>query len=443
MALGAMAVMAGASLLGGLAQYHSAEKARKASSARLKQIEEMFNKIKPPDYDLEITDPPALHMEELSLPEFSDPMAAPKFDLSKLEPEELKVIGKFNPELPALVLEAEPQLIQKTKDMKMGRQAQLKALQRLQRIGEGEFDPEYQQQVQEAARSAQGEAQSRQASIMQDFARRGVTGAGMNLAAQLGSSASAMDRAAMANQQAATQAYKNRLNALMSGAQLGSQIRGEDVDLQARNTAAINAFNTRVSRQRQAYEDQKAQAMNQAQMYNLGVGQSVEQQNVGARNRAAEADRARLDALAKYGAGFAQSEKQRADRNAQQAFQNELAQQQYQNQLIAGQAAWTAGEREKQNQLKRQMYQDQLSKTQGAAGISGQQSAADISAAKDRGALIQGLTNVAMTGALASQQQAQQDKQAFNQANTAYMAQTGQFMDPEQKMAWQKSYEEY
>lgn len=443
MALGAMAVMAGASLLGGLAQYYSAEKARKASQARLNKIEEMFNKIKPPDYDLSITDPPELHQQQLALPQFSDPMQAPKFDLSKLEPEDLKVIGKFNPELPALVMEAEPELIEKTKGMQIGREAQLKALKRLQQVGEGEFDPEYQQQVQEAARAAQGEAQSRQASIMQDFARRGIAGSGMNLAAQMGATASSMDRAAQANQAAAAQAYRNRLNALMSGAQLGSQIRGEDIDLQARNTAAINAFNQRVSRQRQAYEDQRAQAMNQAQMYNLGVGQSVEQQNVAARNQAAMADRARLDALAKYGAGFAQQEAARADRNVQQQYANQVAQQQYANQMAAGQAAWKAGELEKQNKLKQQMYQDQMARTQGAAGIAGQQSAADISAAKDRGALIQGLTNVAMTGALAANQRQQADKQAFNQANTAFMTQTGQFMDPEQKEAWQKSYEDY
>lgn len=439
----ALAVMAGASLLGGLAQYYSAEKARKASQARLNKIEEMFNKIKPPDYDLSITDPPALHQEKLALPQFSDPLQAPKFDLSKLDPEDLKVVGKFNPELPALVMEAEPELIKKTEGMKLGREAQLKALKRLQGIGEGEFDPEYQQQVQEAARAAQGEAQSRQASIMQDFARRGIAGSGMNLAAQIGASASSMDRAAQANQAAAAQAYRNRLNALMSGAQLGSQIRGEDIDLQARNTAAINAFNQRVSRQRQAYEDQRAQAMNQAQMYNLGVGQSVEQQNVAARNQAAMADRARLDALAKYGAGFAQQEAARADRNVQQQYANQVAQQQYANQMAAGQAAWKAGELEKQNKLKQQMYQDQMGRTQGAAGIAGQQSAADISAAKDRGALIQGLTNVAMTGALAANQQQQQDRQAFNQANTAFMTQTGQFMDPAQKEAWQKSYEDY
>lgn len=422
-------LMAGTSLLGGLAQNYNAQKARGVSASQLDRIEEIFNRIKPPEYDLSITDPPELHAQMLATPKFSDPIQAPKFDLSKLEPEDLQVVGKMNPELPALIMEAEPRLIKKTEGMKRGREAQLKALQRLQRIGEGEFDPEYQEMVQQAARSAQGEAQSRQASIMQDFARRGIGGAGLNLAAQLGGAASAMDRTAQANQAAATQAYKNRLNALMSGAQLGSQIGQEDVGLQARNAAIINDFNQRVSRNRQAYESARAATLNTAQQYNLGVGQSVAERNVAARNQAAMADRARMDALAQYGAGFQQSEAQRQDRNLQQAYQNEQAQRQYLNTLAAGQSAWKAGEKEKQNQLLRQGFQDQMSVAQGKTGIAGQQAASAMSAAKDRNALIQGLTNVAMTSAMASRPQAPQAGMGTN-----FLAQNEEdMMDPNRR----------
>lgn len=438
-----LGIMAGASVLGGLAQYHSAEKGRKASKRQLDKIEAIFNAIKPPDYDLSITDPPQLHMEKLSLPEFSDPLFAPKFDLSKLSPEDIKMIGKMNPELPALIYEAEPTLIEKTKDMEEGREAQLRALRKLSQIGESDFDPEYQQRVQEAARQAQGQAQSRQASIMQDFARRGVAGSGLNLASQMGATASAMDRAAQVNQAAATDAYRNRLNALMSGAQLGSQIGTEDRDLQSRNAGIINAFNQRVSRQQQDYENARAAAMNNAQRYNIGVGQGIEAQNVSARNQAAMADQARIDALAKYGANFAQSEAARADRNAQQQYQNRFGQQQYQNTLAAGQAAWEAGEKDKQNALRRQQFQDQTAIAQGKSGIAGQQAAGEISAARDRNALIQGLTNTALMGGMASQQASNQGRTAFNTANNAYMARTGKFMDPDQKRSWEESYEGY
>lgn len=438
-----MGVMAGGALISGLAQYYSAEKARKASQRQLDKIEAIFNAIKPPDYDLSISDPPQLHDQELKLPQFSDPMMAPKFDLSKIDPEDLKMIGKFDPQLPALIVEAEPQLITKTQDMKEGRSAQLNALRKLQKIGEGDFDPEYQQKVQEAARSAQGEAQSRQASIMQDFARRGIGGSGLNLAAQLGGSADAMDRAARSNQQAATDAYRNRLNALMSGAQLGSQISSEDVSLQDRNTGIINDFNQRVSRNRQAYETDAANMQNAAQQYNLGVGQSIANQNTDTRNKYAMADRDRLDSLAKYGAGFAQSERDRADRNAQQTYQNQAGQREYLNSLAAGQAAWSAGEREKQNSLKNKMFQDKLSIAQGKSGIAGQQSNAAMSAGADRNALIQGLTNTAMAGGLAYNQGRAQNKADFAAANNAQMNKTGAFMSPEERKRWEESYGEY
>ena len=435
-----MGVMAGTALLSGLAQYHSSEKARKASQKQLDKIERIFNAIKPPDYDLSISDPPALHDQQLKLPKFSGPMGAPKFNLAALEPEDLKVVGKFNPELPALIKEVEPTIITKTEGMKAGRAAQLKALKEMQRIGDSAFDPEYQQRVQQAARSAQGEAQSRQASIMQDFARRGIAGSGLNLAAQLGGAADSMDRTAQINQQAATDAYRNRLNALMSGAQLGGQISAEDVTLQDRNSGIINDFNQRTSRNRQAYEDAKANALNAAQQMNLGVAQGIANQNTETRNKYNLIDRDRLDALAKYGAGFAQDERDRMDRNKQQSYQNAAGQREYLNSLAAGQAAWQAGEREKLNNLKSKGFQDQLAIAEGKSGIAGQRSNAATSAAADRNSLIQGLTNTAMAGGLAYGQQKSQDRAAYNQANNASMSSNKRFMTPAEKQQWEDNY---
>lgn len=393
-------VIAAAAALSSLAQLYTGEKARKATREQLDKIEDMFNKIKPPDYDLTIHDPPALHKEALSLPKYSSPVAAPKFGFDKLTPEEFKVIGKYAPEAAPYIAEVNPTLIEKTSDMKAGRDAQLAALKRYDQIGKGEFDPEYAQAIQSAARRAQAEAQSRQASIMQDFARRGMAGSGLNLAAQMGSSAQAMDRAAMVNQAAATDAYRNRLNALASGAALGAQIQGQDMDLQSRNASIINDFNQRMSRQRQALEDQRVAAINQAQMYNLGVSQDIANRNVDARNLAQRADRDRLDELAKFGYSAARDEADRADRNSQQSFLNRQAERNRLDQILAGEAAWKAGERDKLNQIRSNAYQDKLDIARGIAGVGSQRMQNDMSAARDRNALIQGLSNTAMTAAM-------------------------------------------
>lgn len=438
--MSAAAAIAGVSVLSGLAQYFSAEKARKASQAQLDKIEAIFNAIKPPNYDLSIEAPPQMHNELLQSPKFSDPQAAPQFNLQNLTPEQFKLIGKMSPEIAGYVAEANPTLLTKTADMQTGRKAQLSALQRMQDIGKGEFDPQYQEMVQKAARSAQGEAQSRNASIMQDFARRGAGGSGLNLAAQMSASSQAMDRNAQVNQNAASESYRNRLNALMSGAQLGSQIQQEDVGFQGRNADIINAFNDRVSRSRQAYENNRAGALNNAQQFNLGQEQDISNRNTNASNDFAMGNRQRMDDLTKYGANFAQSERERADRNSQQTYQNTDTQRRYLNSLLAEKASWQAGEREKLNRIKSQQFQDKLDVARGKSGIASQRMSADMSAAQDRNAMIQGLSNAATTGALAYQNSQDAKNQNYNNANMAYYRQEGDWMDRNARDRYYKSY---
>lgn len=252
--------IAAASAIG---QYMNSQAAREASAAERARLEAIFNKLQAPDLD-------------------SKP----------LTPEEYKVVRDYVPEAAPLILEAQPQLIQQTGDMEMGRQAQRNALRRMSGIGEGEFDPEFAALQNQAARRSQEEAQSRQASIMQDAARRGVGGSGLALAMQGQAAADAMRGGAEASQQAAAQAYKNRIQALMNGAQLGSQMRGEDVQLQGRNADIINAFNQRTSQAAQNWANQRANIGNEAQRFNIGAAQDVANRNVGLRNTTAAANQA-------------------------------------------------------------------------------------------------------------------------------------------------------
>lgn len=433
-------IMAGVSVISSLAQLYQSEKARGAEQSRLKDIQKLYDAVTPPDYDMSIMAPPEMHTEALQKPQFSGPMNAPSFDMTKLAPEAQKMLQKYLPQLTPYMPEEAVQVIQKTEDMKTGRQAQLAALRRMQAIGDGEFDPEYAQKVQDAARSAQGEAQSRQASIMQDFARRGIAGSGLNLAAQMGAAAQSMDRSAMVNQQAATDAYRNRLNALMSGANLGGQISQEDMNFQARNTDIINAFNERVSRNRQNLASQNTAMMNDADRYNVGMAQGIEGQNVDARNRAAMSDQARMDNLVKYGASFAEGERDRADRNAQFNYGADRDERNYSNTLAQSQANWNASERDRLNKLRAAQYQDKIDASGMKAGVMRERSAADISGAQDRNAAIQGLANAGMSGAMYAQSRADAKNDAFNNANLRNYTNTGSFIPEEDKDKYYKTY---
>jgi hypothetical protein len=176
-----------------------------------------------------------MHQETLQMPQFGSMEAAPKWDMKKLEPRELKLMEKFTPQIAPMVYEENPTLIKKSEDMKMGAAAEKKALRRFMDVGEGDFDPIYQQRVKEARDRAQAEAQSRSDSITQDFARRGIGGSGMELAAKMGGASQAMDRNAQMGMQAEAQAYQNQMQALAQGAQLGGQIQDRDISMQGRN----------------------------------------------------------------------------------------------------------------------------------------------------------------------------------------------------------------
>lgn len=405
-----MTIMVGASLVSGLAQAYTSAKARDASQAELDAIKAKFDSIAPPEYNLKITDPPKLITQKIQAPKYGAELQQPNWNLAAFKPEDMKLVGKYAPEAAQKITEANPTLITKSADMQTGRAAQLAALQRFKQIGEGGYDPEFQQAVQTARMGAQAEAQSRQNSILQDFARRGQSGSGLSLAAQLGGASQAMNTNAMQGMDAATQAYRNRLQALSQGAQLGGQISSEDQNLQANNANIINAFNQRMSANEQAYLNNRADLANQAQQYNLQNAQSLANQNVQARNQASLADRSRLDDIMRANLNLAQSNQSRQDQLANLAYERAASDRDYTNNAALQTANWNRQNVRDQNEMKSKQYQDLLGKAQAASGLSQQQNALTMQGAQDRNALIGGVGNVAMTYGMG--QQAAADKKA-------------------------------
>jgi hypothetical protein len=417
MAIGMIA--AGAMVVGGLVQLYNSEKARGASRDRLREIEKLYASITPPDYDLSISDPPNLHQERLQMPQFGSAEAQPKWDLKKLEPRELQLIEKFTPQIAPMVYEQNPTLIKKTENMKMGADAEKKALRRFMDIGEGDFDPVYQQRVKEARDRAQSEAQSRGASITQDFARRGIGGSGMELAAKMGASSQAMDRNAQMGMQAESQAYQNQLQALAQGASLGGQIQDRDIGLQSKNASIINDFNQRMSRRHQQWNQMRADQLNAADLRNIQEAQRIADQNTMSRNQYDQRHQSRMDDIAMKNYQTKIDEMNRQDALKKWQYGAEGQERAYQDQASILKSKWMQDEKRYGNTMKNQIYNDQLARAAGRAGTSAQMSNLQMQGTRDRNSAIQGLANMGMSYAMnqESNQQRQKDRDAYGDYN--------------------------
>jgi hypothetical protein len=275
-----IAVMAGSAAISALAQWLNSREALEATDAERARVQAIFDK-----------------------------MQAPDFDFSRLTPEEFRVVGTYAPDVAPYIAEANPELVRaETPDAMAGRAAQREALQRLMETSRagGMGDELLQAQMQQAnLQGAQALQQTRNA-IQSQMARRGQMGSGLDYALQLAGGAQPQMQAAQAGISQATEAYRQKLNALRGAADLGGTIRGEDVALSGQNAAIINAFNQRVAQARRNAALNQQDVQNEAQRYNLGQRQSAADRNVQTRNQ------------------FQTQERNRADDLRQQQFENQM-----------------------------------------------------------------------------------------------------------------------
>lgn len=377
------------------AQKYQADKARGENAARLKKMEQEFKALVPPDYAGSIDDLPANIIKKIP---------QPSYDMSDLTPEQYKLVGQYKPEVAPLIAEQRPDLVKDTAAGQEGKQAQIDALRRLAGISQQENDPRLAQAMSQASRRAQTDAQSRRRSIEESFARRGQLNSGLSMAAQLSGGAQDMEREAMAGQNAAAEAYRNRLEALRGSAQLGGQIRGQDLELETKNTGIMNDFNQRTSQARQQWESQRAGLANQAQLRNLDAQQGIANQNVGLRNQSAQQNRTRRDDL------------------TTKNYQNQVADRAYgDNRLDA------------YNRLQQNKYGDQLGKIQGAHGYDKMGMDMNNEKAQANNQTIQGVGNAAAAG-YGSYQSGQTQENAQRRAdNRSFYEKNGRWMTPEEQ----------
>jgi hypothetical protein len=311
-----------APIVGGIMQANSADKGRKASAEEMAIARELLAKVKDPN-----------------------------FTIQDLSPVELKLIGQYEPQVSAYIAEQRPELLEANSEGAVaGRDAQMKALQRFQQLSERGVDEYSNILNQEALRAAQIQNQGQQQAILQGMARRGVgAGSGLEFAAQLGAQQQANQSANQSTMDAAKQAYLTRLNALSQGANLGGQIRQEDIQLEGRNKDVINAFNQRNTAAFRDYLANRDNVMNQAQLRNLQERQRVADSN----------------ALNRYNNDARNME-----------YRNQMEQQGFENRYRK------AGGQAQGHQMQAQAYrQDALDKNNIISGISGGLSSGALAAA--------------------------------------------------------------
>lgn len=125
-----------------------------------------------------------------------------------------------------------------------GRTAQSRALSRLQQLGdEGGMDAQARLAQQQALSTSDQNARGNREAIMQGYARRGMQNSGSEMEAQLSNASNSANSARDAGLSAASEARNRALSALQGSAQVGSQMRGQDIGVQESNQAAENARN--------------------------------------------------------------------------------------------------------------------------------------------------------------------------------------------------------
>jgi len=220
----------------------------------------------------------------------------PQFDASDLNPEDYRVVQQYVPQGAPFIEEVAPQLTKaQSEGAKAGREAQMNALERLSQLSTSDRDPLMDLQASQALQKAGVANQGRVGAITESFARRGQGGGPQEMLAQMLGSQQSNEMANQSMANLAIEAQRRKLQALADSAQLGGQIRGEDVALESRNNDILNQFNQRFAARKQGWEDARADMLNDAQRANIDRAQGVADRNVSARNQFAIDNRNRYN----------------------------------------------------------------------------------------------------------------------------------------------------
>lgn len=205
-------------------------------------------------------------------------------DPIKLE-EFKREVSQYIPEIAHLVPEATPQQVTEA-GVGTEKQAQKQALQQYGRLAQAGYDPIAAAQQEQALTAGAAQASAARQAALREAAQRGMGGTGLDVLAGMG----AGEQAGVAGRQAALQAQQEagqrRLQALGQYGTLAGQMRQAGTQTEQANVNVMNAFNERMARNLNQYNQYVSELKNQAQLQNRAEQQRLAEMNVDQRNKA-------------------------------------------------------------------------------------------------------------------------------------------------------------
>jgi hypothetical protein len=256
----ALLAAGGAQLGSSLIQAYNSARARNASAAELRKIEDLINKVE-----------------------------SPNFNPADIMPEDYEVVVNYAPEIAPLIAEVAPQALKESEAARAAQETRRRSLDQLMKVVSSGEDPIAAIERERGARRAAAEAASARATLDRDFARRGALNSGLQYAGALGAGDAAAARMALEGEQAVMNREQARRGASVQAGTLGGQVYDDAMWLEKQNVDAINDFNRRIAERGQNYVNQRANLLNEAQRYNLGNRQRIAEGNVDLANKRAAA----------------------------------------------------------------------------------------------------------------------------------------------------------
>jgi len=238
----------GAPIIGGLIGSSEASKDRKrADKARQRALEQYLG-IELPD----------LKSQELDLAtgQYLGDYNAAQEQFQELGPSEMENIS------------VDPRLAQE----------QMKSLEQLGEIGEGNMSEGNKAAIEQIRRGAAGEAQAKQAQIMNQMQARGQGGSGAELIARLQAAQSGADRASQQGMDVVRMNEDKALQAILNKGSLAGQMSQQSFSQQAQQKGAQDAINRFNQAQQQSLTARNIGSQNEAALRNLQEQQRLAEQ---------------------------------------------------------------------------------------------------------------------------------------------------------------------
>lgn len=209
----------------------------------------------------------------------------PSGSVTPVQLEEFKrTVSDYVPEIAKYTPESTPQQISEA-GTAGERQAQKQALQQYGRLAQAGYDPIAAAQQEAALTASAQQASAARQAALREAAQRGMAGTGLDVLSGIG----ATEQAAVGGRQAALQAQaeagQRRMQALGAYGTLAGQMRQQGAQTEQANVNIMNAFNERMARNLNQYNQYVAEMQNQAQQQNRAEQQRMAEMNVGLRNQ--------------------------------------------------------------------------------------------------------------------------------------------------------------